>query len=177
LSRRSGLSVLETLIGVVVGLLVLSMAGGIMRWARVCAVTTLGTQMELQMETRRALVEFIKELQENIEIAEPPAGATLNYCLTRDKLNQLLLCYTRKNDLDSKRAGRPLHDLYMYRYDYGATPPAGCGWLVLSHLERVAFTSLSSGLIQIHLDFYENGRSYPVLTAVRTRNIYAESVL
>jgi hypothetical protein len=42
-------------------------------------------------------------------------------------------------------------------------------------VERATFTALGPGLLQIHLTLREEGRSYPLLTALRCRNGASEA--
>lgn len=177
MSHRRGVSVPELLVAVCVALIVLSMGYMLVRAARVSTEASLGPSIGLQRNSRKALVEMIRELQESIEIVRPASGGTLSYLLARDKLNRILTLYLVKNDRDSAKAGRPLHDLYLYRYDYGERAPALNQRLVLSRIERAAFTALSSGLVQVHLDLHEQGKSSPFLTGVRCRNIQTEAEL
>jgi hypothetical protein len=173
--KRSAFSALEILIAAVIGVVCLSVAYMFLRSARVSTESTLGPQMGLQQAARKALVEMIKEVQESIEIVRPPAGATLTYFIARDKLDQILTVYLVKEPNASAKAGRDIHDLMAYRHDYGATPPKADK--ILSGIERAAFTSLSSGLLQIHFELHENGKTYPLLTTVRCRNILPEGEL
>lgn len=167
----------EMLVAVCIALLVLSGGYMMVRAARVSTEASLGPSMGLQLNSRKALVEMIRELQESIEIVRPSAGGSLSYLLARDKLNRVLVLYIVKNEKDSAKAGRDLHDLYLYRYDHGERAPALNQRLVLSGVERAAFTALSSGLVQVHLDLHEQGKSFPFLTGVRCRNIQTEAEL
>lgn len=175
--RRSAFGVLEMLVGVCLGIILLAMAFMLLRFSRASTEASLGPNMGLQTTSRKALVELIRELQESIEIVRPVQGSSLTYILARDKLNRILTVYLVRNEELSTRAGRPLYDLYLHRHDYGATAGAVNQRYVVGSIERAAFTALSSGLVQIHLDFHEQGRSYPFLTAVRSRNIQAEAQL
>jgi hypothetical protein len=168
---------LEMLIAVVVATVLLGAGYMLVRAARVSTEASLGPHMGLQMASRKALVELIRELQESIEVVRPSSGATLTYVMARDKLNRILLVYCVKNDAQSQRAGRDLFDLYLYRYDHGERPPEANQRFLLGSVERVAFTALSSGVVQIHLDLHEQGKSFPFLTAVRSRNIQTEADL
>lgn len=163
------------MLAVVLGVVCLSVAYMFLRSARVSTESTLGPQMGLQQAARKALVEMIKEVQESIEIVRPQAGSSLTYFIARDKINDILTAYLVKNDAASAKAGRDIHDLYMHRYDYGASVKAAEA--KVSGIERASFTTLSSGLLQIHLELYENGKTYPLLTTVRCRNILPEGEL
>lgn len=173
--RRRAVTVLELMLAAVIGMVCLSVAYMFLRSARVSTETTLGPQMGLQQSARKALVEMIKEVQESVEIVRPQAGSSLTYFIARDRLNQILTAYLVKNDAASAKAKRDIHDLYLYRYDYGtSTKPAEP---LIPGIERASFTALSSGLLQIHFELHENGRTYPLLTTVRCRNILPEGEL
>lgn len=177
LSGRRAVGTLELLIAVCVAVLVLGAGYMLVRAARVSTEASLGPAMGLQMQSRKALVELIRELQESIEVVRPPPGATLTYVLARDKLNRILVVYLTKNEEQSSRAGRPLFDMWLCRYDHGERAPAANQRLLLGSLERAAFTALSSGVVQVHLDLFEQGKTLPFLTAVRSRNIQTEADL
>jgi hypothetical protein len=176
-ARREAFSILETLVAVAIGVMVMGGAYLFLRSARVSTEATLGPQMGLQANARKALMEMIKEVQESIELVRPQAGSTLNYFVARDKLNRILTGYIARNVADSDKAGRDIHDLYVYRYDYGDTPPLANQRLVLGGIERAGFSGLSSGLLQIHLELHDHGKTYPILTTIRCRNILPEAEL
>ena len=90
-------------------------------------------------------------------------------------MNRILTAYLSKNAADSAAAGRDLYDLYLYRKDFSGPPPIQ--QKMLSRVERLTFTGLSPGLLQINLDLHEQGKTYTLLTAVRTRNILTEGRL
>jgi hypothetical protein len=175
---RRGVSVLELLVAVCIGVLVIGGGAMLTRFARVSTEASLGPSMGAQMQSRKALVELIRELQECIEFVRPSAGATLSYLLARDKLNRVLVLYLVDNAEQTTRAGRPMRDLYLYRYepDGGGSPEASQRW-VLGGVENASFTTLSSGVIQVHLELFESGKTFPFLTAVRARNIHTEAEL
>jgi len=175
--KRAGVSIPEMLIAICVAVVVLGTGGMLLRFARASTEVTLGPNMGAQMASRKALVEMIRELQECIEFVRPSAGASLTYLLARDKLNRVLVIYLVVNAEQSARAGRPLHDLYLYQYEpAGRTPPENHR-LLMGGVERAAFTALSSGVMQVHLDLFEQGKTFPFLTAVRARNIQTEAEL
>ena len=175
--KRAGVSIPEMLIAICIAVVVLATGGMLLRFARVSTEASLGPNMGAQMTSRKALVELIRELQECIEYVRPGAGATLTYVLARDKLNRLLVLYLVENRDDTARAGRPLHDLYLYQYEPAGPTPATNQRLLLGGVERAAFTALSSGTLQVHLELYESGKTFPFLTAVRSRNIQTEAEL
>lgn len=137
----------------------------------------MATHVSLQSATRVALVRFIKELQESVEFVRPVQGTTLAYCVARDKVNQIVVIYMVPNEGDSRAAGRSLHDLHLYRYDYDLDAPERNQVRILSRVERAAFTALSPGLVQIDIQLHEAGRSYTLLTTIRARNILGEGIL
>lgn len=174
---RRGVTLVEMMVALIIGTLVISIAWSLYRFNRVSVEGTLAPQMGLQTTSRKALVQFIREVQESVEVAKPLQGTTLDYMIARDKLNRILVIYPAKNNAASTAAGRNIYDLYLYRHDYGTTPPVQAQRRMIEGLERVAFTTLSPGVVQIHLQLHEAGKSYTLLTAVRTRNILMEGKL
>lgn len=174
--RRSGHSLVEVLLafGLVIGLL--ATAFMMYRGGVVSAQATLAPQMALQMATRKAFLDFIKELQECIEFVRPTQGSTLTYLLARDKLDRVLLTYMVEDPVATAREGRPLQNVFLYRQD-NTMPAVARQRLLLGNVTRLSFTSLGSGLVQIRMDVYEQGHSYPMLTTVRARNIALEAEL
>ena len=176
MTRRRGFTLVEGLIGLVVAILVTGMAYQLHRSAFVSLNATLGPQMGLQMATRKALLEFVRELQECIEFVRPVQGATLSYLLARDKLDRPMLAYATVDQKATAAAGRTLYNVYVNRSDDALGEKDRQRWLFGS-VARLTFTSLGSGAVQIHMDVWEQGRTYPVLTTVRARNIAPEAEL
>lgn len=171
---RRGFSLIEVLVGMGLLVVISGIAYGLMRFGIVSIGTTVTPQIGLQTASRKAMVDFIREIQESIEIARPVPGTTLSYFVARDKTNCVLTVFSVKNAADSAAAGKDIFDVYLNRKRF--TQPDEQRRL-LSRVERLAFTSLSPGLLQIHLDLFEGGKTYSLLTAVRTRNILAEGRL
>lgn len=167
-------TLVELLVATVIGGLVLGGTFMMYRFSRTSSEQTLAPQMSLQMNSRRALLELIKEIQESIEVVRPAQGSSLSYFLIRDKLNRILVGYLVKNDRASQSAGRDLFDFILVRKGFDRPPDRKT---VLSGVERLLFTSFSPGVIQIHADLHEAERSYSFLTAVRSRNVYADADL
>ena len=173
---RRATTLIEVLVAFMLVVTVLATAWMLHRSGTVGVQATLGPQMGLQMTTRKALVEFIKELQECVEFVRPYQGSTLNYLMARNKLDLVLLCYLVQNDRDTAREGLPLYDVYVYSNDE-TIPPASRQRLLFGGISRLSFTALGSGAVQIRMDVYEQGRTYPLLTTVRARNIELEGDL
>lgn len=175
--KRSGFSVMEVLVGMVLALMVSVAAMGLLRFVRASTEQTLAPHMGLQMASRSALVHLVKELQECVEFLRPQQGASSSYFIARDKLNLILTGYTARDDAASRLAGRDIFALYLHRYDYvpGADPAKQRR--ALDGIERAAFTTLSPGILQVHLTLHEQGKSYTLLTTVRARNVLAEGEL
>ena len=174
--RRAAHSLVEVLLAF--GLVVTLLATAFMMWrgGTMSVQTTLGPQMGLQMTTRKAFLDLIKELQECIEFVRPTEGSTLTYLVARDKLDRVLLVYMTPDPVATAREGVALNNVYVYAYDQTISAAARQR-LLLGSVSRLTFTSLGSGVTQIRLDAYEQGRSYPLLTSVRARNIAQEGEL
>jgi hypothetical protein len=78
-STRKGraFGLVEILIGSSIFLLVFGIALAMVRFGDVSVNRTLSAHLGLQMETRKALLEFIREIQEAIEIVRPQQGSSL----------------------------------------------------------------------------------------------------
>lgn len=174
--QRGAISIVEMLIATAITAMVVGIAFGILRMTRVSTEQTLGPQMGLQTASREALVDLIRELQESIEVVRPQQGASLTYFVVRDKLNQVLVGYLEENARSSAVAGHKIYDLFLDRTGWGEEPRVRRKRL-LDNVERLTVTTLSPGLLQIHADFYEAGRTYAFLTTVRTRNINSDADL
>lgn len=176
-SRRHlpAFTLVEAIIGVILLVMIMGVAFSMWRFGVVSVGATVTPQVGLQMASRAAMVNFVKDIQECIEVARPFPGSTFTYFVARDKVNNIITAYLVKNDADSLAAGRDLYDLWLH------TKPTGTGTQsqkkMLSKIERLTFTALSSGLLQINLDLHEQGKTYALLTAVRTRNILTEGRL
>lgn len=176
---RRGFTLVEVSIALTVALLVIGAAFALHRFATVSTQQTLGPQLGLQTASRAALVQFIREIQESIEIVRPAQGCTLNYFVARDKLNQFLVGYVAPKAGAAGGGGTDpaLQELYLYRHDYDHDDPARQQRKVLDGVERITFTTLSPGVLQIHMTLWDQGRDYTLLTTVRARNILAEGEL
>lgn len=173
---RRGASLMEMLIAVAISALVIGIAFGILRLTRVSTEKTLGPQMGLQTASREALVDLIRELQESIEVVRPQQGGSLTYFVVRDKLNQVMVGYLEENARASTAAGRKIYDFFLNRTSWNGEP-ADRRRRLFDNVERLTVTTLSPGLLQIHADFHEQGRTYAFLTTVRTRNINSDADL
>lgn len=173
-ASRRAVTLVEILVGLAVTVVISGAAYGLMRFGIVSVGQTVTPQVGLQTASRKAMVDFIREIQEAIEIARPVPGSTLTYFVARDKTNCIVTAYLARNDADSTTAGRDIYDLYLNRKDFAGPSSQR---KMLTHVERVTFTALSPGLIQVHLDVNESGKSYAMLTAVRCRNILGEGRL
>lgn len=175
--RSGAFSVVEVLVGVALALVVLGVAFGLLRFVRASTEQTLAPQLGLQMASRSALVQLVKQLQECVEFLRPQQGSSLTYVIARDKTNFMLTGYVARDDVASRAAGRNLYQLYLHRYDYVPGPDPAKQLKILDGIERAAFTTLSPGVLQIHLTLHEQGKSYTLLTTVRARNVLAEGEL
>lgn len=168
--RREGLTLVELIIGLGIGIVVLGMAFGLHRFTTYSTQQTLGPQLGLQTASRAALIKFIREIQESIEIVRPVQGSTLGYFVARDKFNQIMVGYSAPG------SAAPLEDLYIARHPYDPAVPVE-QVKILEGLKRISFTTLSPGALQIHATLSEQGKEYSLLTTIRTRNILAEGEL
>lgn len=171
-----GVSITEVLMSTTISVFIIGVAFVAYRGTVTSSRSTFGPQTALQASTRVALLELMRELQECIEFLRPRSGTTLGYLLARDKVDVPMLVYAVRNAGDSQSAGRDVCDLFVCHEDPGL-PPERRTRRLLSRVERLGFTALGSGAIQIRLDIREQGRSCPILTTIRARNIALEGSL
>lgn len=175
-SRKSGATLVEVLVALSIFLLLMLLVVGIVRFSQKAVQGSLEPQADLQQATQRALLVFLKELEECIEFARPAPGSTLTYFVGRGKLNEIVTGYQEQDTAASTRAGRPLYQFYLHRYD-PSNPSASKRDLMVSKIERLTFTSRSPGLLQVHMRLFDGGKSYALLTTVRARGVLSEAQL
>lgn len=121
---------------------------------------TLSAHLGMQADARRALMEFIRDLQESMAVVRPAPGNTLSYAIVRDKLSRLTV-YTAA-------PGNNPGELILLR---DVTSPTGSARSrVLDGLYRVAFTATSDRALSLHLLFGDGDRRMAFHTQVRLRN-------
>lgn len=157
--HRAGFSVLElTFVVIICGVLlyaIYSMFGAGRRME-----DTLSAHLGMQADARKALMEFIRELQESMAVVRPAPGNTLSYAIVRDKLSRLTV-YT------AAPGGKP-GELVLQRDT--VSPAGNTRTRVLDGLYRVAFTATSDRALSLHLLFGEGERRMAFHTQVRLRN-------
>lgn len=174
---RRAYSLAEVLVAAGLCLLVLGAAFGLLRFMRTSGEQVLGPAMGLQMASRSAMIQLVKELQECVEFIRPQQGLSLTYFVARDKVNRILTGYVARDAAASQAAGRDLYRLYLHRHEYEPAPDPAKQRKVLEGIERASFTTLSPAVLQIHLTLHEQGKSYTLLTTVRARNVHTEAEL
>lgn len=173
MSRRrssAAFTLVESLVGFALAVLVL----GTMFWLvsfSVRSTARLGPKLAAQQATRRAVVRFLHELQESMEVVAPRAGSTMAYAVIRDKLALVRWYYL------IEQVGAPgLFELHVYRHD----PALSTGQrdeVLLSNVRRLAFTARTEGALQVNLLVGEEGQETSILTTVRLRNIASSEEL
>lgn len=167
MTRRSasGLALMEVLVAAAI---TLALLGGVMELFRHGSRTThaLAAGMSLHQESRKAIVRFLKEVQQGMEVVSPRPGCTLSYALVRDKLSLIRWYYL----VPKPGPGPVLHELWRHTADPSMAQVARAERL-LDNVQRATFTSTSEGALQIHLVFSESGRDHAVLTTARLRNL------
>lgn len=159
---RRGLSLTEFIIALsLVALVITSVMWFFVFSARATSRAT--PQMALQQSSRKALVRFLRELQEGMLVVSPRAGATLSYALVKDKLAVMRWYYlVRKSGGES--------DLICYRHDPAIAEPQRSS-VMLAGVKRLTFTCRSEGALDINLVLAEGDQEYATLTTVRLRNL------
>ena len=135
------------------------------------STSRLTAQLGLQQASRMAVVRFLRELQEGIELVSPAPGCTLSYALVRDKVSLLRWYFLRPQPGE-----RGTHELWRYVHD-PALPTARREELMLRDIRRLTFTSQSQGAVQVNLLLARDGQEYATLTLVRLRNLAAAEEL
>lgn len=169
MTLRRGTSLIELLFAVSVAAVLLGAAFGAMIWARRAGEAGVASHVSAQMLARRSMEALTRELEESIEVVRPPPGATLNHLLVRDKLNRLLVIYPVETS-----GGLSLR---VFRMDPTLPDAVPEDRVLVRLLERVAFTTLGPGMVQVHLTVRDQGHAYPVFTAIRCRNAPSEAEL
>lgn len=130
------------------------------------ATARLTPQLSLQQTGRKAVVRFLRELQEGMEVVTPAPGCTLSYAVIRDKLSRARWFY-----LMEKRGGAvPVMELWRY-VDDQTVDRSQRSEKLLDDVRRLTFTSRGEGALQVNLLLAEGEQEYALLTTVRLRNI------
>lgn len=150
------LGVLGLVLGIVVWVL----------WFGTASSLRLAPQMALQQASRKAVVRFLRDLQQGMEVLLPLPGATLPYAVARDDVSAICFYHL------VSRTDRPdgTMELWRYRMDPGQAP-RGERELILSNVRRLSFTARSEGALQLNLLLAEGAEEYAIITTVRLRNI------
>lgn len=156
---RRAYSLVEILVGVILAFLVCFGLMQLLGTGRKME-DVLGAHLALQADARKALMSFIRDLQEGMIVVRPAPGQTLPCALVKDKLERLVFYSLAPG----KEPG-----LFDLRRDL-ATPAGTERKTILTGVSRVSFTSTSDSLIQLHLDLGEGKQRYAFATEVRLRN-------
>ena len=161
-SRRAGFTLVEVLVVLVLLGMLISVAVYLFGFGG-RATRRLTPRLSLQQAGRKALVAFLREIQEGMEVVTPRPGSTLSYALIRDKLARFRLYY-------QIASGPGSYALWRYTED----PALAVGQrkeLLFSNIQRLTFTSHSEGALQINLELQEDEERYSLVTSVRLRNL------
>ena len=161
---RRGFSLVELLValglcGLVIGVAVyLFVYGG-------HATRAVTAKLAGQQAGRKALVAFLSEIQEGMEVVIPRPGTTLSYALVRDKVAHLRLYYQVKSAPDATTYA-------LWRYVQDPSLAAGVRKeKLLDNVRRLSFTSRSEGALELNLEVQEDDQVWSLITAVRLRNL------
>jgi len=162
---REALTVVELLTASTVFVLVVGLVITLLTQGRRSS-QNLGTQMSLAQASRKMIVKLLGELQEGMEVLSPRPGSTKAQALIRDKLS-----FIRWYVLHPKTGSVPeVYELWRYINDPDL-PAARRAEILLGGIQRLRFTCLSEGALQINLTLIEEGKEYSILTTVRLRNL------
>lgn len=162
-ARRRAFTLVEALVAVALA----TGAIGLLIWLLVFGGRSserITPQLALQQESRKAVVRFLKELQEGMEVISPRPGSTLTYALVRDRVARVRWFYQVPGST------RGLFDLVRYVDD---AKLAGAERLetLLTRVRRLTFTARGEGLVQVNLLLADGEQEYALLTTIRLRNL------
>jgi hypothetical protein len=173
--RSKAFTLVEIVIAGAILIIIIGLATGLLLSAR-GSTQAIMPAFDLQTGTRKALLEVLQAVQESIDVLRPPMGCTLSYFVVRGKANQILLAYQAQDSAASLKAGIPLYVLYLVECDLDA-PDQATQRRLIGNIKRLSFTTITPGVLQVHLDLFEEGRTYSLLTSVRCRNLHVETSL
>lgn len=173
MSRRGAFTLAEVLVALALGAVVLVAVWSVFNAAGRTA-PGLGAHASLQLGTQLALLELNQKLQESIAIERLTSGTSLSYFVVRGKTNETVVGYQVVDAAASAKAGRRLYQLWLASSRGAGTDTQR---KVLGQIERCRFTATSAGVLQLHMDLFEDGKSHAVLTSVRLRNLPSEALL
>ena len=130
-----------------------------------------GSHAGLQLGTQLALLELDQRLAESIELVRPSPGTSLSYFVVRGNTNEMVVGYQVVDPAASTAAGQPIYDLWLAVTRKNAPPEQK---RLLQHIERMRFTATSPGVLQLHAELVEDGKTTAMLTSVRLRNLASE---
>lgn len=158
-SRVRGTTLIEVLVGLILFCLV-SMALMQMLSSGRKMEDVVGSHLALQADVRRALMSFIRDLQEGMIVVRPEPGQTLPYALVKDKAERLVF-YSL-----SPAGTTGLFDLHRDL----AGPDGTERKTVLQGVSRITFTCLSDSRLMLHVALGEEKKATAFHTQVRLRN-------
>lgn len=162
---RRGVSVPELLVAAAILAL---LAGAAIRGLAFGTRSTgrLTPQLALKQNSRKAIVRFLRELQEGMEVVSPAPGRTLSHAIVRDKVSRARWFYQVAHVMNVQTR----HELWRH-VDDTSLPKERRAELLLTDVKRLAFTSRGEGSLQVNLTLAEGESEYTLLTTVRLRNI------
>jgi len=164
-AHRAAITLLETILGAAIFAMLLGALLGLLSRG-----SSLGSrEMEifgLQADAQRALIRFINELQEGMELVAPQPGNTLPYAVIRDKLNRLAVYSLCRTEVPGE---------YALKVDVGS-PQGLRSETLFRGVSRLTFSSLSDGAVRLHLILGAGDRQHAFYTQIRMRNRSAASL-
>jgi len=136
-------------------------------------VGNISARLQLQMETRRALVNIYSEAQEGIEVLKPDPGATLPYMVLRDLINNLHLIYMRKDQALTAKNGSDTFKLFSVVYDI-AKDHCSDPHEILNGLSSMNFTSHGFGAVLVTGTLRDGELKYSFVNMIRLKNVSSE---
>lgn len=165
--RPTGYTLVEVLLVVGIFVVVLALVVGYFGFGR-RSEQRLTARMGAQQATRKALVRFVQELQESVEVLSPRPGSTLSYALVRDQVNAVRWYYQVRTPGSPDSA--PTFEVWRFATDTTLPGPQRRVKL-LGGVKRLTFTARSEGGLRLNLVTTEDGQDHATLLSVRLRNI------
>lgn len=165
-----GFSLIEVLISLTLLGLVLGGAFRLFAFFTGPKVANISARLQLQMETRRALVNLYSEAQEGIEVLKPDPGATLPYLVLRDLVNNLHFIFLKKDAVLTEKVGSDIFRLYSVVYDVTKAQSSQAHEL-LSGLSSMNFTSHGFGAFLVTGTLREGEMKYSFINMIRLKNV------
>lgn len=160
---------------IVAGLLALLLGVGIthFRNSRSAAVSMAGN-LSAHMDLQRSCDILSEALIDGTEVIKPAAGSSMGILLVRDLVNYTTMFYLEREPTSSVNSATPTYALYSFTDTYGTTAAPNPKKRLFKGVRRLLFTTLSPGLVQVHLTLLDaGGKELSALMELPLKNVSA----